>query len=106
MVAEHYSTVGVGCRLSIVREATCVCMCVWDRDAGNIQGLSGLSTQFCHEPKIALKKVYFLKNKYMMITFLYGKQNGIKILDKNSTEDGKATQSRPRKKYLNEVKEF
>ena len=29
-----------------------------------------------------------------MITFLYGKQNGIKILDKNSTEDGKATQSR------------
>ena len=60
MVAEHYSTVGVGCRLSIVREATCVCMCVWDRDAGNIQGLSGLSTQFCHEPKTALiGKVYF-----------------------------------------------
>lgn len=42
----------------------------------------------------------------MMITFLYGKQNGIKILDKNSTEDGKATQSRPQKKYLKEVKEF
>ena len=56
--------------------------------------------------KLLFKKVYFLKNKYMMITFLYGKQNGIKILDKNSTEDGKATQSRPWKKYLQEVKEF
>ena len=55
--------------------------------------------------KLLFKKVYFLKNKYMMITFLYGKQNGIKILDKNSTEDGKATQSRPAKKYLKEVKE-
>lgn len=41
-----------------------------------------------------------------MITFLHGKQNGIKILDKNSTEDEKATQSRPRKKYLKEVKAF
>ena len=31
-------------------------MCAWDGDAGNIQGLSGLSTQFCHEPKTAGKK--------------------------------------------------
>ena len=37
-----------------------MCVCVWDGDAGNIQGLSGLSTQFCHEPKTALiVKVYF-----------------------------------------------
>lgn len=37
----------------------CVCICVWDGDMGNIQGLFGLSTQFCQEPKTALTgKVY------------------------------------------------
>ena len=54
MVTEHYSTVGC-CGLSMV----CVCMCVWDGDVGNIQGLFGLSTQFCQEPKTPLiGKVY------------------------------------------------
>lgn len=43
MVTEQYSTVGC-CGLSMVREAVCVCMCVWDGDVGNIQGLSGLPT--------------------------------------------------------------